>query len=85
MAQVQNPFTEHPHTVGETYAEHMHSATYFGSRMIGAGFCCLVHGIFPFLFTKTGSKTVTHLHTVMVQSRVRTAVHGTFTEIGAHI
>ena len=78
-------FVEHPHTVGETYAEHMHSAAHFGVRMIGAGFACLVHGIFPFLFVKTGSKTVTHLHGVMVQNRVRTAVRGTFTEMGAHI
>jgi hypothetical protein len=30
--------------------------------MIGGGLACLVHGIFPFLFSQTGSRTIRELH-----------------------
>ncbi|GGK35310.1 DUF6356 family protein [Salinarimonas ramus] len=66
-------FTAHPASVGESYVEHMGVAFSFGGRMLAAGLACLVHGIFPFLFTKTGSKTVTELHERMVRNRVRHA------------
>lgn len=64
-------FTEHPQSVGETYPEHMGVAFSFGSRMILAGLACLIHGFLPFLFTKTGSRTITVLHDRMVAHRVR--------------
>lgn len=64
-------FTAHPAAVGETYLEHMGVAFSFGWRMIGAGLACLVHGIFPFLFTRTGSRAITALHERMVAGRVR--------------
>lgn len=66
-----NPFTEHPASVGETYAEHMGQAVSFGVPMILAGVACLVHGLFPFLFTTTGSRTIRELHGRMVTNRVR--------------
>ena len=64
-------FTEHPASVGESYLEHMGVAFSFGGRMLAAGVACLLHGIFPFLFTKTGSRTITELHERMVEKRVR--------------
>lgn len=64
-------FTEHPQSVGETYTEHMGVAFGFGARMVLAGLACLVHGFFPFLFVKTGSKTISVLHERMVTHRVR--------------
>lgn len=64
-------FTEHPDSVGESYVEHMGQAGYFGSRMILAGVACLLHGLLPFLFTRTGSRTIQHLHDRMVANRVR--------------
>jgi hypothetical protein len=63
--------TEHPATVGETYAEHLHSATGFGLRMVVAGIACLIHGLLPFLFESVGSRTVTTLHDRMVRNRRR--------------
>ncbi|MEM8852183.1 MAG: DUF6356 family protein [Pseudomonadota bacterium] len=71
MANLNRLFTEHPRTVNETYFEHMGVATSFGVRMLGASLACLVHGIFPFLFTKTGSRTITELYTEMNEGRVR--------------
>lgn len=64
-------FTEHPEAVGETYGEHLVMASGFGLKMIGAGLACLVHGLLPFLFVKTGSAAITELHQRMVTSRSR--------------
>jgi hypothetical protein len=66
-------FTEHPAAVGETYVEHLGVAGGFGVRMILGGLACLVHGLLPFLFTTTGSRTIAALHERMVVSRRRTA------------
>jgi len=66
-------FTDHPASVGETYGEHLGMASGFGFRMILGGLACLVHGILPFLFTKTGSRIVTELHGRMVSHRNRHA------------
>lgn len=62
-------FTQHPHSVGETYGEHFVFASSFGLRMIIGGLACLMHGLFPFLFVRTGSKTVLALHDRMTGAR----------------
>ncbi len=64
-------FTEHPQSVGETYGEHFAVATGFGTAMILGGLACLVHGVLPFLFTRTGSRTIRSLHDRMVVARRR--------------
>ncbi|RMD62786.1 MAG: hypothetical protein D6826_06560 [Alphaproteobacteria bacterium] len=64
-------FTDHPASVDETYAEHLGIATAFGTRMILAGLACLIHGLLPFLFVKTGSNTIAELHARMVTHRRR--------------
>jgi hypothetical protein len=56
-------FTRHPAAVGETYGEHLVFASGIGSRLLLAGAACLLHGIFPFLFERTGSRTIIDLHT----------------------
>lgn len=50
-----NFFTKHPHSVGETYFEHLCFASGFGFSMMWGGIACLLHAIFPFIFQKTGS------------------------------
>jgi hypothetical protein len=62
-------FTEHPESVGETYFQHMGVSFRFGSKMLVASLGCFMHGIFPFLCVKTGSKTVNKLHHNMVTHR----------------
>ncbi len=64
-------FTEHPASVGESYFEHLAMALSFGFRMCVGGIACLLHGVFPFLFTKTGSKAICDLHDCMVANRGR--------------
>jgi hypothetical protein len=66
-----NLFTDHPASVGETYGEHLAAAGGFGLRMILGGIACLLHGLLPFLFTRTGSSTIALLHERMVISRRR--------------
>ncbi len=62
-----NPFTKHPKEVGESYGRHFVAATSFGIRLIGAGAACILHGIFPFMFTNTGSNTIRQMHSGLVK------------------
>lgn len=66
-------FTDHPASVGESYTQHLAAASGFGIRMILAGLACLVHGLLPFLFMRTGSNAIRELHTRMVTHRRRDA------------
>lgn len=62
-------FTEHPASVGESYTEHLFRAMYFGTRMMFAGIACVVHGVLPFLFVRTGSRAIAELNDRMVVNR----------------
>jgi len=62
-------FTEHPASVGESYTEHLFRAVCFGVRMMLAGMACLVHGVLPFLFVRTGSRAIAELNDRMVVNR----------------
>ena len=64
-----NPFTAHPASVGESYTQHLGVATRFGLRMIAGGLGALAHGVFPFLFTTPGSRTISALHAEIVAKR----------------
>ena len=56
------PFTKHPRAVGETYGEHLWMAWGFAFAMLAGGLACLVHGLLPFAFERTGSRCVQRLH-----------------------
>lgn len=58
-------FLSHPRSVGESYPEHAATAFGFGTRMIAGGVACMIHGVFPSLFTRTGSNTVKSLYGTM--------------------
>ncbi len=62
-------FTKHPTTVGESYLGHMGMAFSFGTELILVGLACLLHGLCPFLFEKTGSNAIIRLHGRMVTYR----------------
>jgi len=76
MDSLKRPFTEHPDSVGESYLEHLGTASVFGVRLLIAGLACLVHGLLPFLFEKTSSRTIAKLHHRMVTHRCK--MHGSF-------
>ncbi len=62
-------FTDHPDSVGESYAEHMKVALSFAFPLLGAGCAALVHAFLPFLFLTTASTTVKRLHARMMNRR----------------
>ena len=62
-------FNDHPASVGETYGQHLVHASGFGLRMMVGGLACIVHGLLPFLFVRTGSQQITTLHSKMVTNR----------------
>ena len=68
-----NPFTDHPASVGEGYFEHMGQAFSFAGAMFVGAAACAIHGLFPFLCLKTGSRTIGRLHDRMTIHRVKPA------------
>lgn len=64
-------FTRHPRSVGESYGQHMGVAWSFGFTLIGAGLACLVHGLLPFAFERTGSRTVRALNERLTNRNAR--------------
>ncbi|MGN3975357.1 DUF6356 family protein [Tsuneonella sp. SYSU-LHT278] len=64
-------FTEHPASVGETYGEHLVHAAGFGIRMVLGGLACILHGLLPFMFVRTGSRQISRLHGAMVTGRAK--------------
>ena len=62
-------FNEHPASVGESYFAHLAHALGFGTRMVFAGIACLVHGVLPFLFVRTGSRAIAELNDRMITKR----------------
>ena len=74
MKSLAQLFTEHPESVNETYSEHLVMAGGFGLKMVVAGIACMLHGLLPFLFIKTGSKAINDLHDTMVTNRQRNRV-----------
>ncbi|MEM8636940.1 MAG: DUF6356 family protein [Pseudomonadota bacterium] len=69
MKNLIRSFTEHPESVGESYAEHLGTAFGFGWTMLTGGLACLIHGVFPFLCTRSGSQCICELHDRMVTNR----------------
>ena len=52
---MDNPFTKHPKSVGETYFQHMLNAFNYSFRLEWFAFIAFIHAIFPFWFkTSTG-------------------------------
>ena len=66
-------FTDHPHAVGETYAEHAAAAAGMGGLLIVAGLACLAHALLPWTFETTASGLVMRLHNRMAARRAMLA------------
>ena len=68
---MRNPFTAHPHDVGESYVEHGLFACRYGVKMTAGGIAAFLHGLFPFLFQTTGSRITRELNATLEASRAR--------------
>lgn len=70
---VDSLFTEHPRSLGMSWAGHAVGAVAIGARLIGAGAACLVHAIVPGWFTETAGRTITGMYDHMMQRRAGAA------------
>ncbi|MDR3492000.1 MAG: DUF6356 family protein [Gammaproteobacteria bacterium] len=67
-----NLFTGHPHSIGESYPQHLRYAFNSGLKLMLAGLACMIHSVFPFLFVNTASQTVKDIHqTIMNRKNTR--------------
>lgn len=66
---VASLFTEHPQSLGMSWASHGLGAARIGAQLIGAGLACMVHAIVPGWFTQTAGRTVTGIYEHMTQRR----------------
>jgi hypothetical protein len=56
-----NIFVKHPHSIGETYLQHLTFASCCGFKMALAGVACIIHSLLPFIFITTASDTLQEL------------------------
>ena len=61
-ARIARLFTDHPHSVDETYFEHMRFAGWFAGKLFLAGSAALIHAFLPCLFETTASRTIRQLY-----------------------
>ena len=66
---MQRLFTEHPRSLGMSWAGHGAGAVKIGAELIGAGCACLVHAAVPGWFTQTAGKTVTRMYDHMTKRK----------------
>lgn len=59
---IKRLFLEHPHSVEESYFEHMAFAGWFAYKLGAAACAALVHAILPFCFETTASRIINELH-----------------------
>ena len=55
-------FTEHPRSLGMSWAEHGAGAVKIGFELLGAGCAAIIHAVVPGLFTETAGRTVTRIY-----------------------
>jgi hypothetical protein len=53
---------KHLNEVNETYFQHMRIAFKIGFTMLVTGVFCLIHGLIPCLFKKTGSNQIAKMY-----------------------
>jgi hypothetical protein len=63
--EVEKAFTEHPREAGETYLEHLWFTTQMTGRLAYSAIVLLLHGIFPFLLTRTASAQLERVYAIM--------------------
>ena len=58
-------FTEHPASVGESWAEHARLALSTSGLLAGAALAAAVHAVVPALFETTASRTIDRVHALV--------------------
>jgi hypothetical protein len=58
-------FNAHPHSLGESYLEHLWATVKLASHFLFAVIVILIHGLFPFLCTTTASRQIEKIYRKM--------------------
>jgi hypothetical protein len=69
-------FTDHPRSLGMSWAAHGCGAVKIGAELIGAGCAAIIHAAVPGWFTETAGRTVTRIYD-HIQSRKASAANPT--------
>lgn len=64
-AEINRAFTEHPHDTGETYWQHLWFTSTMAARIFYAQLVLMIHGLFPFLLTRTASSQIEIIYRIM--------------------
>ena len=59
---------KHLNEINETYFQHMSIAFKIGFTMLITGIFCIIHGLIPGLFKKTGSNQITKMYEIVSRS-----------------
>lgn len=59
---VANPFTEHPHSTGERYGEHLAVAMGVSRQLAAASIAAFIHALLPAFHETTASDKIRALH-----------------------
>lgn len=60
-------FLSHPKEAGETYLQHFWFTVKLATWLMGCGLALLLHGLFPFLFTRTTSNQIARIYAIMLK------------------
>lgn len=63
--ELNRAFTQHPEEAGESYFEHLCFTTGMSLRFLYTTVVIMVHGLFPFLMTKTASNQIEAIYRIM--------------------
>ncbi len=66
-------FTDHPRSLGMSWAAHGAGAARIGGELIVAGSACLIHALVPGWFTQTAGRTVNRIHDEMLRRKASAA------------
>ena len=69
--KIRHQFIDHPEATGETYLQHLAFTIVMAGRLVLVGFVLLAHGIFPFLFTRTGSHQLDRIWRIMTRRKMQ--------------
>lgn len=67
--QAHRAFTEHPEETGETYLQHLRFTFGMSLRFFLTTLVILIHGLFPFVLTRTASLHIERIYRIM-KSRI---------------
>lgn len=62
---VEKAFTEHPESTGETYLQHLWFTAKMSARFTYSGAAIVLHGLLPFLCTRTASNQIEQIYRIM--------------------